>query len=90
MATDITKTLGKALKQLQGERKRIDRQIAAIEGALAGVAGRGGRVGRPSGRRKRGRKPMSAAARKAVGRRMKAYWKRRRAGAAKGKTEPAK
>jgi len=36
------------------------------------------------------RKPMSAAARKAVSRRMKAYWKKRRMEAAKGKGEVAK
>jgi hypothetical protein len=37
---------------------------------------------------KRGRKPMSAAAKKAVGERMKAYWKARKAGSAEAE-QPA-
>jgi hypothetical protein len=85
MAIDITKTLRKALKALQAESQKIDSQIAAIQrvlGADSGGPRRGAR--RPAKARKRARK-MSAAARKAVSRRMKAYWKKRKAEAAKAK-----
>ena len=82
MAIDVSKTLRQALTRLETEGRRIDRQIAAIESALAldgaGVSTRAGR--------KRDRKGMSPAARKAVGRRMKAYWAKRKAkGGKKGK-----
>jgi hypothetical protein len=80
MAIDITKTLRKALADLQAERKKIDQQIGAIEGALAGMGGRprggGRRAARP---RPPARRAMSATARKALSRRMKASWARRRA-----------
>ena len=91
MATDITKTLRKALVELQKERKQIDRQIAAIETALAGGGLRlRGATGRRAKGRKAGRKAMSPAARKAVSRRMKAYWAKRRAKAAKAKEKAGK
>jgi hypothetical protein len=91
MPTNITKTLRKALKELQAERKQIDRQIGAIETALAGGGLRQRRAtSRRAKGRKAGRKAMSAAARKAVGRRMKAYWAKRRAKAAKAKEKAGK
>jgi Arc/MetJ-type ribon-helix-helix transcriptional regulator len=85
MTTDVTKTLRKALKELQAEREKIDDQIAVIQRVL-GADTRGPRRGarRPAKARKRARK-MTAATRKAVSRRMKAYWAKRRAEAAKGK-----
>lgn len=81
---DVSATLRAALGQLEDERNRIDRQIAALRTAL-GESG-GGRRGRPPGSKatkkvvRRRRKGMSAAARKAVSQRMKAYWAKRRAG----------
>ena len=79
---DVSATLKAALGQLEAERDRIDRQIAALRTAL-GESG-GGRHGRPPARKtttkRRRRKGMSAAARKAVSKRMKAYWAKRRAG----------
>lgn len=92
MATDVTKTLRKALAELEGEREKIERQIGMIRQVLAAGDTRGMRRvgGRTTARRKGTRKPMSAAARKAVSRRMKAYWKKRRMEAAKGKGEVAK
>jgi hypothetical protein len=86
MPTDVTTTLRKALSELEGERKRIDQQVAVIANVLA-VLGEGPlrarrRAARP---RKAARRSMSAAARKAVSQRMKAYWAKRKAGAAKGK-----
>ena len=63
MAVDITKPLRSALARLEAEKQRIERQIAAIHGILGGTNRRGTRgAGRP---RKRGRKRMTAAERKA-------------------------
>ena len=78
MAIEVRSTLRKALGTLQSEQDRIERQISAVQAALAALAGRGaGRNSSATGKRRR--KPMSAAARKAVGRRMKAYWAKRKA-----------
>ncbi len=91
MPTDITKILRKALKDLQIEREKIEGQIAAIHSVLRADIGRPRLRGRrPAKAKKRGRKVMSAAARKAVGRRMKAYWAKRRAEAAKAKEKGRK
>ena len=79
MANDITATLRKALGRLSSQRERLDRQISAIETALGAL----GRSPQAAGAR-RGRR-MSPAARRAVGRRMKKYWAKRKADAAKGK-----
>ena len=87
MAINLTTTLRKALAELRAERGRVEGQITTIRRVL-------GVVGGPSARRMRGpaaasvkraRKPMSAAARAAVARRMKAYWAKRKAAAGKGK-----
>jgi hypothetical protein len=75
MADDVRLTLRKALAKLTSEKMLVDRQIFALETAL------GGRSRVKSTRRKRRR--ISLAARKAIGRRMKAYWASRRA-----KTQP--
>jgi predicted nucleic acid-binding Zn-ribbon protein len=87
MAIHVTKTLQKALVELQAEQKQISKQIAAIEKVLGGVRSRRRSAARSqaASRGKRARKAMSAAARKAVSRRMKAYWAKRRAASAKGK-----
>ena len=77
MPVDVTRTLQQALQSLESERDRLDRQIRTIRVAL------GGGDGRSSGGGRRGRRPMSASARKAVSQRMKAYWAARRAKKAK-------
>lgn len=80
MPINLSVTLRKALRRLESEKEKIDRQIAAIRGVLgAGLQGRG-----PGVAAGRTRKPMSAAARRAVSIRMKAYWAKQRA--AKGKS----
>ena len=79
MATSVTVTLHRALRELAAERQRVARQIGAVQLVLNG----GRSVARPARRRK---SKMSAAARAAVSRRMKAYWAKRRAGKAKGKS----
>ena len=85
MANDITATLRKALGKLTSQKQRLDRQISAIETALGAL---GGRSQQADGAR-RGRR-MSPAARRAIGRRMKAYWAKRKAEAAKGKEKASK
>jgi hypothetical protein len=64
---------------------------SALDQLLAGVPlatnGHGKRLGRPAGKRTRGRKPMTAAERKAVSRRMKAMWKKRRAAGDTGRLD---
>jgi hypothetical protein len=79
MADQISSTLRKALGKLTAQKAHLDRQISAIEAALGALGG----SQRANGARSR--KGMSTAARKAIGKRMKAYWAKRRAEAAKGK-----
>ncbi|MBI4478249.1 MAG: hypothetical protein HY654_13830 [Acidobacteria bacterium] len=71
MATNIVPTLRAALHRLETEKARLDRQVAALRTALSATGGTTSPVRR--------RKPMSAADRKAIGRRMKAYWAKRKA-----------
>ncbi len=87
MPVDVTATLRKALASLQTEKAGIERQIAAIATVLGPTSGR--RRGRPrtspsarstNGRRRR---RVSAATRRALSQRMKAYWAKRREAAAK-------
>jgi len=94
MPVDVTSNLRQALAKLTAEKRRIERQSAAIQEALRAVNGTGGER-RSSGARvakrgaRRGRQRMSPAERKAVARRMKAYWAKRRAGASKAKRNAA-
>jgi len=85
MPVDVGTTLRQALAKLTAEKQWIDRQIRAIETALEATDGRVRdrpsrpvRVGRRVSGRKSKRRRMSAAARKAVSARMKAYWAKRR------------
>jgi len=82
----VTSTFRKALRQLEKERERIDRQITAIRSVLdeSGAARKPTSPAKPS-RSKAKRRPLSAAARRAVSQRMKAYWEKRKAAAGKGK-----
>lgn len=84
MANEITVTLRRALTKLSSQKQRLDGQISAIETAL-GALGRAPQAGAPRGRRR-----MSPAARRAIGRRMKAYWAKRKADAARGKAKASK
>ena len=80
---DVTKTLNQAMRELESDRARVLGQIAALEQALRAVDGRRGPdpLSTPTRRKRRS---MSAAERKAVSRRMKAYWAQRRRAKAKG------
>ena len=84
MANDITVTLRRALTKLSSQKQRLDRQISAIETAL-GALGRAPQASAPRGRRR-----MSPAARRAIGKRMKLYWAKRKADAARGKARASK
>ncbi len=85
MADDITATLRRALGKLSSQKERIDRQIGAIEAALGAL-----RRSPQAARARRARRGMSAAARRAVGKRMKAYWAKRRADTARAKAKASK
>lgn len=78
MPTDVRSTLRKALSQLKAEKSRIDGQITAVQTALTALNGRRPMSGKALAPRRRLR-TMSAAGRKAVAKRMKAYWAKRRA-----------
>ena len=81
MPVDVTTTLRKVLKQLQTEQARIEQQIATIQAVLTGRPAGRRPVTRPTAPPKPPREQrMSAAARKAVSQRMKAYWAKRKAG----------
>ena len=94
MPVDVTSTLREALSKLAAETRRIERQAAAIQEALRAANGTGGgrrssSAGAVTRGAKRGRRRMSPAERKAVARRMKAYWAKRRGGTSKGKKKGA-
>ena len=89
--TNVDAVLRAALKELEAERNRIDGQILALRTALGKGAGAG--RGRPPGQRsgvrprrrprgntakRRGPRQFTAAQKKAVSRRMKAYWAKRK------------
>jgi hypothetical protein len=67
MLMDVKKTLRAALAALKAERDRIEYRIGALEGILNPNG-----LLRGSGRRQK--KGMSPEGRKALSRRMKAYW----------------
>ena len=85
MLPKVMAPLRKALGQLETEKQRIDREIAAVRAALEALGDRGRRAPAPPTRAKvTRRRRMSAAARRAVSQRMKAYWAKRRAVKIKG------
>jgi hypothetical protein len=97
MRVNIDKTLRTALRTLEAQKGHLERQIAALKGALE-TTGRGSafrvvtlrRVTTRSARvTPRRRRRMSRAARHAVSQRMKAYWAKRRAQLAKAKNSRA-
>jgi len=81
MANSVQAVIQNALTKLRSEKSRIDRQISALETALGAIRSRGS----DNGAAPRSRQKMSAEARKAIAKRMKAYWAKRRAAKAQGK-----
>jgi hypothetical protein len=78
MPDNVRITLQRALTKLNSEKLQIERRIAALETALGALVGRSGTADI-----RRRRRTMSAKARRAIGRRMKAYWAKRKATTAK-------
>jgi hypothetical protein len=74
MPVDVTGVLRKALGELEAQKSRLDRQIIALHAVLDGDSPVARTMRSASSRKRR----MSAAARRAVGVRMKAYWAKRR------------
>ena len=89
--TNVDAVLRAALEALEAERNRIDGQILALRTALG--KNTGASRGRPPGQRngvrprrrpsgntakRRGRRQFTAAQKKAVSRRMKAYWAKKK------------
>ena len=82
MVSDVRSTLQKVLTNLHSEKTRVDRQISAIETALGALDGR-----RPTNGSPRRRRTMSAATRKAISKRVKAYWAKRKKKTTSGGTK---
>ena len=80
MPIDIRLQLQQAIKQLRAERSRIDHEISALTDALSNIGRGAGRAATARKKAKRVRPKMSAAQKKAVSKRMKAYWAKRKAG----------
>jgi hypothetical protein len=87
MIPKLIAPLRKALRQLEGEKQRIEHEITAVRVALKALGDKGRGTTASSTRPRATRRRMSAAARRAVSHRMKAYWAKRRAATAKGKAK---
>lgn len=74
-ATEVV--LQKTLSQLLAQKHKTEKEIKAVQVALAAIG-----VKSPNLAARRRRKPMDAAEKRAVSRRMKAYWAKKRAGKA--------
>jgi hypothetical protein len=85
MLPKVTAPLRRALRQLEAEKQRVDREIATVRAALKALGDTGRRAPASTARAGARHRRMSAAARRAVSQRMKAYWAKRRAARAKGK-----
>ena len=84
MSVNVMPTLRKAVRELEAEKARIDRQLTAIRGLLGSLDNAKSRAAGVTRQiRTRQRRRMSAAARRAVSHRMKTYWAKRKAAAAK-------
>jgi hypothetical protein len=83
---NLTATLQKALRELEVEKAKLDRQIAAIQAVLqASSTPAKAQPARKTAAAAKSRRRMSPQARKAVGARMKAYWAKKKAEAGKSK-----
>ena len=90
MPLNVTATLRKTLAQLERERARLDQQITAVRTALAALEDRRAPAVSQTRRQPIPRKrQLTAAARRAISQRMKAYWAKRKAASVKGKAKGA-
>ncbi len=88
MPINVMVTLRKALRRLEGQRARIESQIAAIRSVLgAGTDSKNRSRGSTPTTSPRRRRRMSSAARRALSQRMKAYWAKRKAAKVKAKAK---
>jgi hypothetical protein len=91
MILKLVAPLRKALRTLEVEKRRIEQQITVVQAALKGLEGKRKSAPIPSAPRPKAKqRKMSAAARRAVSQRMKAYWAKRRGEAVKGKAQGGK
>ena len=74
MSMDVTSAIRTELRKAQAESDRWQQRVQALESALATLSG--ATAAAPAGRKRR---RMTAAQRRDVSRRMKAYWEKRRA-----------
>ncbi|MBY0495498.1 MAG: hypothetical protein K2Y23_14905 [Cyanobacteria bacterium] len=74
MIADAQLALKRTLKTLEAERAKTDNQIRLVRSALAAMG-----VQNPQLADRTKRSPMTAAERKSVSKRMKAYWAKKRA-----------
>ena len=73
MVRDARAVLERTLTKLEAEKSRTEKEIRAVMAALAALG-----VANPRLAVRRKRRPMDAAERRAVSRRMKAYWAKKR------------
>lgn len=74
MVSDAQTALKRTLKRLQAEKARTEKQIKAVSAALQALG-----VSAQNLATRRKRRPMDAAERRLVSRRMRAYWAKRKA-----------
>ena len=77
MVESAETVLKRTLSQLVAQREKTEKEIKAVHNALAAIG-----VASPNLAGRRKRKPMTAAERRSVSKRMKAYWAKRRKSAA--------
>lgn len=77
MVRNARVALERTLTRLEAEKSKIEREIRAVIAALTALGAPNARL---AARRKR--RPMDPAERRAVSKRMKAYWAKRRKGKA--------
>ncbi len=86
MILKLVAPLRKALRTLETEKRHIEQQISVLQAALEALEGKRKSAPAPSTTHSKAKKRrLSAAARRAVSQRMKAFWAKRRAEAGKGK-----
>jgi len=73
MVEDARAVLERTLTKLEAQKLRTEKEIRAVLAALAALG-----IANPRLAARRKRRPMGAAERRAVSRRMKAYWARKR------------
>ena len=91
MILKLMAPLRKALATLEKEKQQIEREITVVQAALEALGGKGKPTLMPSATRPKPKKRrMSAATRRAVSQRMRAYWAKRRGEVGKGKLQGGK